>query len=314
MGFPKIYLEDVAVHYVQLRSNKILRFAWFIHNVNRLLKGNNYYCSFHVYNKFNLITRLYCLKYPMILDIRTGSLNRNKLIRFWKNLEITFTSFFYSHVSVISVNLARNLNISSKKFNILPLGGELQNTQSKTFNELKLLYIGTLDQRNIHETIYGLFLFTRENPDINLHYDIIGTGRPDSREAIQKAIEETLLNRIVALHSRKSRDELIDFFNNCNIGVVYVPKTEYYDFQPTTKLYEYTLAGMPVIVTDTNENLMAINDNTGVICKSTPESFSKAIQKIYENRDKWNSCTIKEYYKHSAWDFIVKNYFEILFN
>ena len=92
-----------------------------------------------------------------------------------------------------------------------------------------------------------------------------------------------------------------------------MPQTKWYDLQPSTKLFECALSGMPVIITDTFENRKALQYNTGVICDSNAESFCLAIKEIIEKKSEWDSEKIKQAYNNSTWDKIVQNNFEVLF-
>ena len=174
--------------------------------------------------------------------------------------------------------------------------------------------MGTLDKRNIHETIYGVSDFVGKNSSVKISYDIVGNWNDDSINLISLAIKETKSEGIINYHGRKTREELIPFLERNNIGIVFIPQKEYYDFQPSTKLYESFLAGMPVIATNTFENRKEIRDNSGVLCEDNNNSFSNALNAIYKKRNQFSSEEIKRIYEASSWENIVQRivqpYFE----
>ncbi|WP_181938042.1 MULTISPECIES: glycosyltransferase [unclassified Arenibacter] len=192
---------------------------------------------------------------------------------------------------------------------ILPLGSDILSTQNKSFKSLKLFYIGTLDGRNIHQSILGLKLFLDKfnANNINLCYDIVGYGTEACENIINKAIEDTGLQNKVVFHGRKTHGESQYFFDNCNVGVSYIPITEYYDCQPPTKTYEYINAGMVCIATQTQENKKIINADNGVLCKDTPEAFCGALVEISNNLTKWDSQLIRNTQSNSTWANIALN-------
>jgi hypothetical protein len=310
MGFPKTETKDLAIVYVPINRNKIVRYYIFTKSLFHYLNRTKFHCVFHIYNKFTLLMRLFCIKFDFILDIRTGSLSQTEIVRKWKNFEITFTALFYKKVSVISESLRKELGISKKKYQYLPLGGQYINSPKKSFTNINLLYIGTLDQRNIHETVSGVACFKKKYPNITITYDIVGAGNTQTTQKLATGINQNNLQDIVIHHGRKKHNDLIDFFYRCNVGVVYVPITKWYNFQPATKLFECVLAGMPVIATNTFENKISLKENSGILCDDHAEGFCRAISEIYNNQLLWDSDKIKEMYKTSTWEYIVKNNFE----
>jgi glycosyltransferase involved in cell wall biosynthesis len=223
-------------------------------------------------------------------------------------------SMFYKNVSIISDSLRDFLKLNKETIKIIPLGGEKLPTISKSFEMIKLLYVGSLDNRNIHETILGLSHFLKlNNSNIDATYDIVGFGKQETLKQLENTIKISGLIEKVILHGRKKIDELGHFYEDCNIGVVYVPQTKAYDCQPSTKLFECLLAGMPVIATNTLENRITLKADCGVITEDNPRSFANALKEIIQNRNIYSSASIKECYSEYEWKNIVKNRLEPYF-
>jgi len=309
-GLDLVNIEGTTVHYVNCSKHKFIRYLSFFKRCIEL-KKHQFDIVFHVHAKFSLIFRLIFLFQNYVFDIRTGDLSSNRINRKLKNLNITLLSFFNSHVTVISESLAIHLKISLQKIHILPLGGELLHFPPKSFSDLKMLYIGTLSKRNIHISMQGLKLFIEKYP-IKLTYDIIGSGSEEDVMVIKENINSCNLAKQVTYHGFIKYNNLYPYLEKANVGIVFIPQKEYYQFQPSTKLYEYLLAGMPVIATNTFENRreLATNPELGVLCEDTAESFCEGLEKIYQNVSMYNSEIIKECIKTSDWAFIVKQNLE----
>jgi glycosyltransferase involved in cell wall biosynthesis len=114
------------------------------------------------------------------------------------------------------------------------------------------------------------------------------------------------LDKHCVFHGELRNKELDVFFNKSNVGVAYVPITDYYNCQPMTKLFEYLLAGMACIATYTEENMKIVNRNNGVLCYDTPTSFSNAIEELWCNRFLFNSKIIKQDAYSYTWQNIIE--------
>ena len=126
------------------------------------------------------------------------------------------------------------------------------------------------------------------------------------------------LSETVRFLGRKKYTDLPSYFDECNIGVTYVPLTSYYEYQPVTKLFEYMLSGMPVIATSTYENKLIVNNINGVLINDTVEDFCNGLMTIYNQRKSFNSSEIRKSVESYTWGNIVnanlKPYLQTLIN
>lgn len=302
--------KDLFIHLVAVDPNKVKRYWIYLSAINKLIRKEKFDLVFQVDHKLTLLVRLCNLNRKFMLDIRTGDLSHSSIKRSFLNNFILFTSFFYNRISVISEGLRKKLRIPTNKSEILPLGAELRSSSPKNWNELHLFYIGTLQNRNINQTIIGLSQFLIKNPTLKVSYDIVGMGTDTDLKVLSETIERFNLKNTVTFHGQKKHDDLVEVWEKANVGVVYVPITPYYNFQPSTKLYECLLAGMAVIATNTNENKREIEKDSGVIIDDTSDDFERGLEEIVRNRHLYNSTAIKEKYKENAWQTIVKNKLE----
>jgi glycosyltransferase involved in cell wall biosynthesis len=122
------------------------------------------------------------------------------------NLLIRMTALFYQHRITIKSDIAKELKIK-RNVSIVPLGADFrQDRIEQNLDSMKLLYVGTLDHRRIHETIEGLSHFCRSHPDTDVVYTIIGDGK--------KRYENLLVNQIKLVPT------------NLTVNYCYVPTTE----------------------------------------------------------------------------------------
>ena len=243
----------------------------------------------------------------MILDIRTLSVDKNENIREKQDLEIKKICDLYEHVSIISEGLREKLDLDKSKSGILPLGADIISNTCKKFDKKKLLYVGTLYGRDIEKTVYGFALFNQKYPDNNFSYDIIGSGFSNEQEEIQSIINENNLQEKIKLHGFIPNNKLDYFFDNCNIGVAFVPQTSYYEYQPSTKIYEYVLSGLFCIATSTCSNKELINDNNGILIQDSPESFAEVLEGIYLKKNAIDSKIIRNTLIDCTWEKIVND-------
>jgi glycosyltransferase involved in cell wall biosynthesis len=140
-------------------------------------------------------------------------------------------------------------------------------------------------------------------------YDIIGYGSNDEINLLLQKIEDYKLANKVTFHGRKYLNELIPFFDKCNIGVSYIPITSYYNLQPATKTFEYLLSGMACIATNTLMNRHVVDKSNGVLCYDTSDSFAKALADISLELDTFNSSSISSSCSQWSWENICNYYF-----
>lgn len=301
----KLKMDYVQVTYISNNGPKLLRGIRFILRV--LFEALNFNGLIFIiyFEGCSFIKRLLPWK-KMILDVRTLSINSNSKKRGKYNLRLKNTCRYFDFVTVISEGLRNRLELTPYNSSILPLGSDILSVRKKDFTSFKLLYVGTLNNRNISQTIEGFYIFLKSNPRINnISYDIIGDGNELIR--LKQLIESFNLSKQVTIHGRIPHFELKPFFENCNIGISYVPMTDYYEYQPVTKTFEYILSGMVCIATNTYENSILINENNGVLCDDNPKSFAKAIEEVVNNHAKYDSNAIRNSLKDYSWGIIVEN-------
>lgn len=240
----------------------------------------------------------------MIVNIRTVSVNKDIRKSFEQNAIIRKDASVFDRIIMISMGGAKQLKLPLYKVKIVSLGADVISTIDKSFDTLKLLYVGTLSNRDIIKTVKGFHEYLIKSGDDSSTYDIIGDG--EELALIARYINEQALENRVVLHGRKSYDCLKPFFDTCNIGISFVPMTEMYEYQPPTKTFEYISSGLFCLATNTQANREVISSDNGMLLQDSPEAFCHALLDLYKIRFTLSSEKIRETGKTYQWKNIIE--------
>lgn len=304
-GREKININNVKVIYVKKKKNIIFNYLNLNYEVIKQSYKNKIKKIFCVYNPLAFLQRIFLINRKIILDIRTGSVDKDINARKKANRRIKINSIFFNDITVISESLAKKLEI--KKYRIIPLGadnkvhGNIINTK-----KLKMIYVGILNNRNIIHTVKGFNKFIDESGCYDAEYKIIGYFNKNDNEKTE-LLNEIMKSKNIEYLGEKNHEEAMKLILNSNVGVSYVPITEYYNFQPPTKTYEYMMNGLVTIATATYENKKIVKEGNGVLCDDNINSFTEAIKFVKDNLDKYNSNYIRECVKNNSWENIALN-------
>lgn len=310
VGKKIVTIEGVNVISVHYKSRYKSQFE-LIMTLKKLYKVNNYDFIFISYFLSCSLINLFIPRRVTSIDIRTSFIFKNKPIKEWFYNTIMKAEYrTFKNRTIISQSLGEFLKIK-KTFTVIPLGGEAPKVEIpvREFSKIGLLYIGTFYDRNIEETIKGfkLFLDTYEGK-IDIKYTLVGFGPVNDINKVKNEIDTLKLGHVVEFIGEVRYPENVKFFLENNIGVSFIPNYSYYDCQPPTKTFEYLSYGMPVIATNTKENILVINHQNGVLIDATKESFCKGINEILKKKDDYNSLLISNSAKKYTWEYIVNNY------
>lgn len=309
----KVEEENVNLVYVPASDSYLMRGFLFLFNSIKLIRDRNFDLIMIMNFDYCFLLKLIFFRKRFILDLRTSAISFNKYKRFYNNTLTKINTFFFKNVTVISEGIARKFRLNNYK--ILPLGAEVISETLKDVSCFKLLYIGTLKNREIHKTIKGLKIFLDNHPDIqSLNYHIFGYGKPYEENLIKHYIHYYNLMNRVFFHGYKRHEEMKDYFDSCNVGISFVPITPYFEYQPPTKTFEYLLSGMVCIATRTHENKKIINKENGILCDDNSVSFSEALESLFKNKDSFDSETIRSSVIGYKWENIVRNKLKKIIN
>jgi glycosyltransferase involved in cell wall biosynthesis len=307
MGRPKLALAGVALRYVSRRGGLLIRNMRFLGTCLAECRRAPDLVFIKYFPGCSLL-RLLHPRVKFVLDIRSGTTGSSVRKRRWLDRLLRWESVCFRHVTIISSSLAAKLRLPLARVHILPLGADPVPTAPKEFFGLRLLYVGTLSGRRLDDTIRGFHRFyaaTGRPTDVT--YDILGDGYNGEVEQLRALVKELGLDHVVSLPGFVHHRELGPYFEKCNIGVSYVPRNEIYDCQPPTKTFEYLLAGLPVVATNTFENAAVITARNGLLIDDTPAAFYEALKKLRASRVTYCSDRIRQEALVYSWERIVRS-------
>ena len=245
----------------------------------------------------------------MMLDIRTMSVNPDEKIRNDANRRIRHACQYFDKVTAISEGVANQLGKSD--VTILPLGSDIISSSPIDYlSGIRLLYIGILTNRRIEDTIEGVASFHTSNPLISIEYTIIGYGTEREESHLRKLIISLGAEQYISFVGRKSHEQLPDYIAKSNVGLSYVPITDYFDYQPPTKTFEYCLSGLYCIATGTAANKEYITSVNGTIIHDTPQGVVDGLETFQRRCSDISEMSIRDSLVSFTWERIVSNTLE----
>jgi glycosyltransferase involved in cell wall biosynthesis len=307
-GSRRVSLEGINVLYVSRDGSKPQRLGRFIRQATQEIRSGRYDIVFCVYFLGCSLLRNARKGQCVIMDIRTGSDRGGTLRRRFDDEMLRLESRGFDRITVVSKSLMHRLRLDPAKCHLLPLGGDAVEIASKTFDSLRLFYVGTLFRREIHKTVEGLDrVYRAMDGALDVSYDIVGDGTDGEKEQLIHAIERSSLRDFVHYHGPVPNAELRPFLERNNVGVAYIPIEEYYDCQPSTKVFEYLLAGMPVLATATSENRAVITRENGVLFQDSVEGFAEGVRAVLQDMSTYESTRLMASVREYRWTDIVNS-------
>ena len=207
------------------------------------------------------------------------------------------------YIAIISKKYA----ISKDKIIVIPYGVDLNNFKSmsvKLHNPIRLLFVGRLTKQKNIPLLIKSFKKIIDNNDFNIELHIVGEG--EDKNKIILLIKTLKLDNRVVLHGSLIGNKLHKIYLNSDIFIL---SSMYESFGIV--LIEAMASGLPIVAS----NIPAVrnvveNNKTGLLVKTTPEDFSKAIEKLLMNsklREKLIENGLEEVKKYN-WDKIVSKF------
>lgn len=305
-GFRKLVVDGVKVIYIGRFGNKLIRGCYFFLKSILTCVFTKGFIFVVYFQGFEYLKKLMPWK-KLHIDVRTMSVHPNESNRKKKDDGIRRAARWFDSVSYISNGVYECLHLKDNAHHyLLPLGADVISDTNKTFEQIRLLYVGTLNNREIIKTVKGLKLFMFNHPQEIISYDIVGDGKEYGE--ISNYIKEEQLDN-VKLHGRIDYQHLKPFFDKCNIGVSFVPITPYYENQPPTKTFEYAFSGLFTIATATSANKEIVRDDNGLLITDDVSAFVHGLEKICKIKDNLQSEKIRESVLQYSWENIINHYF-----
>lgn len=301
-GKKKIQLDGVKIHYVKYIGNKTFRGLLFIAIVLLNILFFNGKILVEYFEHCEILKKIFPWK-KMIVDIRTLSVSENDDERNKRNSALVKSCRYFDKVTAISSGVKNKIDLDNVY--ILPLGADPISVEKKDYSKLNLLYVGTFSGRQLEKTILGCDIFHKANPDVYFSYEIIGSGFNNEEKKLKKLVTDLKLGKYIIFRGKIPNVELKPYFDRNNFGISFIPITDYYNYQPPTKTFEYALSGLFVIATATYANQEVICHDNGILINDTAESFAQALNQI--NQMTINEDNVRKSMRQYSWKLIVEN-------
>ena len=310
-NWPKRSVDGVRVVYVSRAGPKPVRYTRFLLTILKHARQDydlRYATFFPLCSLVRLLTGS---SRSWIVDVRSASINPSAFNRFLRDSLIRLEAALFRNVILLSEGVAERLRL--ERAHIVPLGADEISASDKTFADLRLLFVGTLYNRRLEDTIRGVKLYLESGADpSSIHYTIVGEGIVGEDEMLAELVNELGLDNNVTLTGRIPHDMLGPIFDEHNIGVSYIPITDYFDHQPVTKTFEYLRSGMPVLATRTSANVevLSANPDDGVLIDDNPQSFCDGLVSMAEILPGMRSDEIRARSHQYGWQSIIEDNLE----
>ncbi len=303
-GQKKIELPGIQVEYAG-RTGGLFRIFRILRIILDKTSSRHTIIFLKYFKGISTVIRLLRRQNPIVLDIRTGSDNQSMVKRCIQDFNMKLECKLFSNITIISESLAFKIGLA-RRATILPLGADVISHTEKHYDRLDLLYVGSLYNRNIDKAVEGFARFYREyKQKIPIKFTIIGEGLGDETALLKKCTREQGVEDIVHILGMVPHNRLQKYFDTHNIGVSYIPMTDYYDVQPPTKTFEYLLSGLAVIGTATSENRRVINNSNGILTNDSTEGFYSGLVGLSTKLKTFDSTRIRQNALQFSWKRIT---------
>lgn len=276
---PRKVLKGVEVVYCERRALGKIELG-LLFEALRLLRSRPFDLVFVRRWKFCFLLRLLFPRVPMVFDIRSGSIEESAFRRVVEDSLTWFNSLFFRHVTVISQGLATRLRLR-RTAHVLPLGADpAPILTQRRVGPVRLIYIGTFKNRRLELTIQGLRRYFDMEGSARCSYTLAGFGPKRDVARLRSAVRDLHLEEVVSIRDRVDHDAISAMLADYDVGVAFTPREPRYEFQPSTKVFEYLASGLLCIATESAANREVINARNGILIEASAEGFCAGLQEI----------------------------------
>ncbi len=315
-----IDFDNVDIHYTNLdqKNNIKTLFIFMYKSIKQLHKIKKskkidyvYFFSMHPISVLIQLYSKYILRLKTIYDVTSWPI-WNTLSSKISYLTIKLWILLSDKFILDDKWLYNKLNLKTKKsYEIIWIWYDKEifypkkwvNLFNKNENEIIFTYIWTLNnERKLDIFIKAFIESIKTSKNIKLY--IIWWW---SWEKKLKSISKTYLDKNIFFLWKKEHKKIPDYINSSDILVSYIPKIDYFEYQPPTKLIEYLACNKPVIATNTIAQEEILKWYEKLIHKDDFESTKEKINYFIDNYEyliKKEYTNIVDWYD---WKSLVKS-------
>jgi glycosyltransferase involved in cell wall biosynthesis len=197
--------------------------------------------------------------------------------------------------AVITVNdkLVRRFEECNKSVVLLPnyprlslFSGIERKREILSAEEIRLIYVGVL---NVDRGVFSMLEMLKEiNKSVSAQLLLIGRFASSElqKKFVERAKELRLTEKIVYRGYLSHNETVINLFD-VDLGLCLLDGKERYHWTEPIKYFEYSAAGLPVIMSDLQEmnKLIEKNGNGVLVSPGSSAEAANAVKYLYENRN-----------------------------
>ena len=228
----------------------------------------------------------------------------------WNNLlsryeeELHFLTNEIDMIYVPSESFKTKLNVDKIEVSPLPPAGEELNTSYNPHDRKNVIYVGGVSKRYGTDILLEAMRIVNEAENINLTLITRSHDYKYANSIIEKYTSDWLNILFV------SNKDLPKNYKNARLAIHSIRTDDYNQMTLSFKLFEYASYGIPMIVTNNNEQAKLVTENNlGWVCDDNPVSLSRSILDQYYNYDKLektHKLSMQYIKNHATWDIRVE--------
>ena len=159
----------------------------------------------------------------------------------------------------------------------------LDDNQHATNSKLRLIYVGTVNKlRGRDVMLDAISIVTQKN--IQAHLTIVGADT-EQLDYCNQRIKVLDIKNNITLHGRVIGGEVPEYLAQADIGICLWETTPWTEFNPPTKLFEYLVAGLPVLASNIRTHTRYIqNWHNGLIFDYDASALAAVIIELVNNK------------------------------
>jgi glycosyltransferase involved in cell wall biosynthesis len=157
--------------------------------------------------------------------------------------------------------------------------------QKNPSQSIRLIYTGTVSKvRGRDVMLEAMALLAKENTVA--HLTIIGCSEEQLKFCSQR-IHELSIENMVTLLGRMSGKDIPAYLAQADVGICLWERTVWTEFNPPTKLFEYLVAGLPILASNISSHTRYVHHwRNGLIFDYDANSLAKTIVTLNNQKSK----------------------------
>ncbi|WP_020162405.1 glycosyltransferase family 4 protein [Cycloclasticus pugetii] len=166
---------------------------------------------------------------------------------------------------------------------------------------LRMLYVGSVQKDRGRDLMLDAMAIVNQEKYI-AHLTIVGANEEQLKYCVDK-VKELGLEASVTLIGRVPGNLIPSYMEKVDAGLCLWEDLPWYSFNPPTKLFEYLVAGLPVLASNIRTHTQYIEDGkNGLIFEYESTALAQAVQRLWDERNELQN--MKQYAFESSTPYL----------